>query len=318
MVVPGSRGVLRGQLLGQLLIIEPGAGKNQAAVRRQQRHVSGGHRAGGIGVQEVQDRAEDDADRPGRVDDSPQVLMAQDGRRVTQVRADRSYPVAGGQQRPDVRQHHRVGIDVGDPGCGQDRPHGLVDRRGDRKPRAQVDELPDPLPGRPANGRDEERSVLLDQRGQRRVDPYQPHRLGPVGSEVILAAQPVVVDPRHVWHGGIQPGSHREHRPGVRQHGGPGLGRIRRHVSLSRSQPSRNGANLLRLATHGKRRAHTAVSRPQPKHPASGGLTRCSHPGRHGLSAERSVTSQIRQVTTCGPNGRVGACIRAPWRHFRG
>lgn len=71
--------------------------------RRDQRGVSGGHRARGCRVQEVQHRAEDDADRPGGVDDSPQVLVTQDGRRVTQVRVNGGHAVAGGQQRPDVR-----------------------------------------------------------------------------------------------------------------------------------------------------------------------------------------------------------------------
>jgi hypothetical protein len=40
-----------------------------------------------------------------------------------------------------------VVVDVGDLGCGQDRPRHLVDRRERREPCAQVDELPDALPG---------------------------------------------------------------------------------------------------------------------------------------------------------------------------
>ena len=53
-----------------------GAGQDQAAARGQQRHVPGGHRAGGIRIQEIQDRTEDDAHRPGGVDDSSQVNSA--------------------------------------------------------------------------------------------------------------------------------------------------------------------------------------------------------------------------------------------------
>jgi Resolvase, N terminal domain len=42
------------------------------------------------------------------------------------VCCDRGHAVAGGQQGAGVRQDHRVEVDVGDPGGGQDRPRGLV------------------------------------------------------------------------------------------------------------------------------------------------------------------------------------------------
>jgi len=131
--------------------------------------------------------------RLAEIDDGPQLRVRQDGRRVAQVRGDGRHAVVGGQQRPGVRQHHRVEVDIGDSGGGQDRSRGLMDRRSRRKPRTQVDELADPLPGGPGDGLGHERPVLPDQIPQRLVDRQQPLGLGPVGGVVVLAAERVVV-----------------------------------------------------------------------------------------------------------------------------
>ena len=92
MVVPGGGGVLRRQPLAERLVVIARHRDDQAASRRHQPRVSGGHRPGGIGVQEVQDRAEDDPGRRRRVDDGPQIRMRQDAGRVTQVRRDTVRP----------------------------------------------------------------------------------------------------------------------------------------------------------------------------------------------------------------------------------
>ena len=150
MVVPGRRRVLLGQLLAQGLVIEAGHGDGQAAAQSHQPRVSRGHRPAGIGVHEVQYRAEDDAHGPGRVDNGPQLRVRQHGPGVAQVRGDRGHPVAGGQQRPRMGQHDGIDVDVGDPGQRNDLPCGLVDCGGGGKPGAQVDELADHPVGRPS------------------------------------------------------------------------------------------------------------------------------------------------------------------------
>ena len=63
-----------------------------ATARRHQARVSCGHRPGCIGVEEVQDRAEDDPRRLGRVDDGPKPRVCQDRGRVPQVRRDSGRP----------------------------------------------------------------------------------------------------------------------------------------------------------------------------------------------------------------------------------
>ncbi len=141
-----------------------------------------------LAVEEVQDRAKDDAYRFGRVDDSPQVMVGQHRGGIAQVRRDRGHTGVG-EQRAGVRQHHRVQVDVGHPGSGQDRLRGLMNCGGSGQPGAQVDELADSLGGGPGDSLGDERPVLLDHLGQRRVDLQQQVGLGPVRGEMVLAAQ---------------------------------------------------------------------------------------------------------------------------------
>jgi len=154
--VPGRRGVLLSQLLGQTLVVKTGDGDDHAAARRYQPRVSRGNRPGGVGVQEVQDRAEDHAHGPVRIDDGPQLRVRQHGYGLAQVRGHGGHPVAGGQQCPGMGQHDRINVDVGDPGQWHHHACGLVDRGGGGKPGAQVDELADTLPGGPADRLDHE------------------------------------------------------------------------------------------------------------------------------------------------------------------
>ena len=51
-----------------------------------------GHRPGGSGVEEVQDRGEDAAHRLAEIDDGPQLRVRQHGRRIAQVRRDGGRP----------------------------------------------------------------------------------------------------------------------------------------------------------------------------------------------------------------------------------
>ena len=144
--LPG--GVFRCQPLGERLVVVGRAADDQAAARRDQPGVPRGDLPGGAGVEEVQDRAEDDAYRFGRVDDGPQFRVGQHRGGVAQVRRDRGHTGAG-EQRAGVRQHHRVQVDVGHPGSGQDRLRGLVNCGGSGQPGAQVEELADSPRWRP-------------------------------------------------------------------------------------------------------------------------------------------------------------------------
>lgn len=64
-----------------------------------------------------------------------------------------------------------------------------MDRRGGGQPGAQVKELADPLAAGTGHSLGQERPVLLDHLGQRRVDPQQHVGLGPVRGKMVLAAQ---------------------------------------------------------------------------------------------------------------------------------
>ena len=125
--------------------------------------------------------------RLGRGDDGPQVRVGQHCGRVTQVRRDRRH-AGGGKQRAGVRQHHRIVVDIGHPGTRPDLLGDLVDRRSGGQPGAQVKELADPLASGPGHSLGQERPVLLDHLGQRRVDPQQHVGLGPVRGKMVLAA----------------------------------------------------------------------------------------------------------------------------------
>jgi hypothetical protein len=92
-----------------------------------------------------------------------------------------------------------------------DFPGGLVDvlqRRPDGQACAQVKELADALPGRPSDSAGEEGTILPGQAGHAQVDPGQfPGHL-PVGGEVGLPAEPVVVDADSGWLGRVPSGAH--------------------------------------------------------------------------------------------------------------
>ncbi len=228
-----------------------------------------GHRPGGVGVEEVQDRAEDDrrpasagsmtARRSGSRQDGLRGRAGPRRRRSPR----RRWPAAPAHAtaRPDRCRRRRPGPRAGPPA----RPGGPRGDAGSPAPRSM--NWPIPWRGGPGDGLGDERPVLPDQIPQRRVDRQQPLGLGPVGGEVVLAAKPVVIDTGHVRHAGIESAAHREHRLGVPQHGGACF--RRRHASLSHRTASRSGAKLLLLTEHARQPAHTAFSRPQAGHPAS-------------------------------------------------
>ena len=102
------------------------------------------------------------------------------------------------QHAAGVRQHHRVVVDVDDPGLRAGLQGDLVRVAGGGQAGADVDDLPDAgLADQVTDHPAEEGPVPL----HRQLDVRQlgDHRLadGPVGRVVVLAAEQVVVDPRH-------------------------------------------------------------------------------------------------------------------------
>ena len=135
--------------------------------------------------------------------------VGEDLARLAEVRLDerRGAGRVAGHQRPRVREHDRVIVHVDDPGVRRRCLRDLVGvaRGGDSG--ADVEELPDTrLPGQVADGAAEEGAVLagLDRRRRDRGD--EPVSDLPVGPEVVLSAQQVVVDPGGMRHAGIDLG----------------------------------------------------------------------------------------------------------------
>src|SRR5208282_6096236 len=104
-----------------------------------------------------------------------------------------------GQQRPGVREHDGVVVDVDDPGLGRHALRYLVRVAVGRDPGADVEELPDPrLGGQETNRPGQEGAVGADREHQVRVRLQGPLAEFPVSGEVVLPAQPVVVDAGYV------------------------------------------------------------------------------------------------------------------------
>jgi hypothetical protein len=106
---------------------------------------------------------------------------------------------AAGQQRLRVQQHDRVVVHVHDLGVRGDRLRDLMHVLTGGKAGADVEELPDPrLGGKETHDPPQERPRGAG--GLRRFREGLDRCLGrdPVGLEVVLAAQEIVIDPRWV------------------------------------------------------------------------------------------------------------------------
>jgi hypothetical protein len=103
-----------------------------------------------------------------------------------------------------VRQHDRVVVDVDDAGFGRNRLSDLMGVVLRRQPGTDIKELPDPGLLREVAHRGGEKRPVRPNAGQDvRVDLERGLCGLPVGGEVILAAQPVVLDTRRVCHADI-------------------------------------------------------------------------------------------------------------------
>jgi hypothetical protein len=102
-------------------------------------------------------------------------------------------------------QHHRVVVHVDDPGFFCDRLSDLVRIVRDGKAGSNVEKLPDTGIIREEIHRAGEETPVGAHRIGRSWIVAQRYVAGfPVGGEVVLSAQPVVVDPSHVRHRGVK------------------------------------------------------------------------------------------------------------------
>jgi hypothetical protein len=104
-----------------------------------------------------------------------------------------------------VREHQRVVVDVDDPGRGRDRLRHLVHVIRGRQAGPDVEELPNAgLGGQVPDRAAEERPVLARGDADGRVGLQDLLGGLAVGRKVVLAAEEVVVDPRHVRPGDVE------------------------------------------------------------------------------------------------------------------
>jgi butyryl-CoA dehydrogenase len=193
--------------LGRLLRVHEVRGQmrdGEIAARRQDVDQRS-HDVLGIVVvsEEVQEGYQHEGDRLIKVKDAVQCRVIDDLAGLAEVRQDErggAGPVAG-HQRPRVREDDRVVVHVDDPAVRRHRLCYLmgVARGGD--PGADVEELPDArFPGQVADNTAEEGAVLPGEQRHRRNRRRDRVADLPVGGEVILAAQPVVVHPGGMRH----------------------------------------------------------------------------------------------------------------------
>jgi acyl-CoA dehydrogenase len=175
------------------VLIVPGR-HDQPGTLGRPAHVAGAHLGGRVGRQEVEHRRHDDGHRLGQVDHGAHLGIGEHGLRVGQVRPHGGEPLAAGEQRLPVDHRHRVYVHVADPRVRDHLAHRLVHRRVRGQPGAEVEELADARGGRAGRRRADELPVVPDQLRQRRVELGHPPAHVPVGSEIVLPAQPVVVD----------------------------------------------------------------------------------------------------------------------------
>jgi hypothetical protein len=151
----------------------------------------------GIGEQ-VQDPDEQQADRLAEVQQFADRRRGQDRIGVANVGLDVGGAAlrGGGEQGARVDQDERVVVNVDDPGRGLDRLRDLMDVVRRRQARADVEELPQAgVAGQEPDCAAEEGAILA--RGDARVGRLEQHLCGrlPVGGEIALAADEIVIDP---------------------------------------------------------------------------------------------------------------------------
>ena len=104
-----------------------------------------------------------------------------------------------------MSQHDGIVVHVDDPGLRRDGLGYLMGVLSGRQPGADIQELPDPcFPGEELDGPAQECPVGPDTRQDVRVVPDGKLTGFPVGFVVVLATEPVVIDPGRVSHGDVE------------------------------------------------------------------------------------------------------------------
>jgi hypothetical protein len=153
---------------------------------------------------EVQ-RAEDhDGHRLVEVDDAPHAAIGDDLLRVQDVALDHRRALVAGEDRAAVGDDDRIAVDVDHTRAGDHRPRDLMGVLPGGEPGTDVEELPDALLGDIAHGPPEEAAVLrrhgLELRGERE----QLLRGSPVGGEIVLTAEKVIIHAGDIGSGRVE------------------------------------------------------------------------------------------------------------------
>jgi hypothetical protein len=175
---------------------------DQEAARRHRGHQRGDDAGRVVRVgHEMQHRDQQDRDRLIEAEHRTDPGVPGDPARVPQVAADDRGALDAVQRVAGVRDHHRVVVNVDDAAVRRLRPRRLVHVPHGRQPGPDIEELPDPrVAGQVADRAAEEAPVLLDGAAHHVLAEHvkgPPSGL-PVGREVVLAAEHVVVHPRDV------------------------------------------------------------------------------------------------------------------------
>ena len=162
---------------------------------------------GAFGVEDVvDDAAQQQSDRLVPVQLRADHRVTDDARGVEQVAAHDERAVVVGEQRPGVRQHHGVVVQVYDAGLRVDSLGDLVDVVRGRQARADIKQLRDAgLADQVAHHPAEHGALRLhaDLDLRERGDDLVAERA--IGREIVFAAEQVVVHPRHVRPRWVEP-----------------------------------------------------------------------------------------------------------------
>jgi hypothetical protein len=176
--------------------VRGGVGQRHQAARGE-RTVQPRDQAGRVSfvADVVQYGKQQDGHRQAEVDEGPQVRIGEDRLRRAQVAVDDGRAGHAVQHVAGVREHHRVVIDVDDPGVRAGRGGHLVGVAGRGQARPDVDDLADAdladqVPDDPA----EEFAVLPDREPRVRQQPADDLGGLPVDRVVVLAAEQAIVD----------------------------------------------------------------------------------------------------------------------------
>jgi hypothetical protein len=162
---------------------------------------------GAFGVEDVvDDAAQQQPDRLVPVQLRADCGIADDARGVEQVTAHDERAVVVGEQRAGVRQHHGVVVQVHDAGRRVDPLGDLVDVVRGGQARADIKQLRDADLADQVAHHPAEHGALRLHAGlnlRERGDDLVAERA--VGGEIVLTAEQIVVDPRHVRTGRVKP-----------------------------------------------------------------------------------------------------------------